>query len=358
MGEPDRGHVPTVHYHDTHLKIRHGRHKQRTKQTRRNYQSDIYSKRPRNPDYEVNTEWTVTVYHEKTEMVWKTSRYQDSEGNWKTERYQEEETKRWTTSYTRDRREDIPARVGEVLDNEVTPRTSDLAPLPYAQPRSMHAVSATNGSPRITWVNQNDVNRIMASGKEARAIEQPFRNRQNATETAINQIQERHQGSILNNPQGKEAALKELDELIDNHIRLASEVNNHRASASSKVTQIWKDDNHADFKVRNDNLQRRVDNMVTSLRFTREQILRDHPTLDVNYRLPDHSRDLARLKEIHDRYRRQQMIAGGTAATAGAAAAGDTWYVSENPEYDSKTVQMIEAVDNFFTYQDQPWPEN
>ena len=75
-------------------------------------------------------------------------------------------------------------------------------------------------------------------------------------------------------------------------------------------------------------------------------MLRNQPTLIPDYQIPNHSEDLARLKEIHDRYRRQQTVTAGVAVTTGAAVTGDLWYASENPEYSSKTHGVINFVDD------------
>jgi hypothetical protein len=343
---------PTRDINETHLRLRHRRHKDITKKTRGKYQRDIYSKTPKNPDYEVQTKWTVTVRHEKT--VTKTRRVKSSDGKWKTETYQD--TKRWTSSYGRDRLEDIPARVGEVIDDKVTPRTSDLAALPYARPKGAYAVSASNGAPRIDWVNQEDIDKIMASGSSARAIERPFRQSILSTEKAINNIQDRYQSQILGNPQAKRTALEEMDNLIDSQRKLSADLNEHLKKDSKSVISVWKDDNHTDFKIRNQKLLVRADHMVQRLRYTREQIFRNESSLKIEYRLPDHSRDLARLEEIHNRYRKQQAIGVGTGVTVGAAAGGEVWYAGEDPEYDSKTLQMIGAISEFFEQQDQRIP--
>lgn len=349
---------PTKDLNDSHLQIRHRWHGALTDNKRTHYNNDIYTKKPLNPDYDVTTRWTVTVTHMKTEI--KTRSVSDGKGGSRTETYTE--TKVWTSSYSRSRADTIPARTGEVLDNQVTPRISDLPPLPSAQTRGAHAVSASNGTPRITDVNMRQVNRIMESGKTARQIEDPYRKVISNTEAMIEDLQNRYLDKILGIRAKKEKALKRIDKEIDKQQFQVSHLREKLKLNEAEVKAIWKDDKFQDHQIRINNLLARSDHMIQRLRFTREQVLREHTTLLPDYKIPDHGPEFARLEEIHNRYRSQQAIAAGSTALVGVGAGAELIYAEENPEYDSRTMMVIDYFNELFkldksgtSYQDDPY---
>lgn len=364
----DGGYVPTSDLNDTHLQIRHRKHGERTVARAQTYKSDIYRKTPRNADYRADYEWTVTTHHtrqvQKQRQVRRSRQVSDGNGGQRTEYYTETETYYETetkTTYRTERRSaQIPARVGEVLDNRVTPRESDLPPLPYASPDPAPfgagwSSSASNGSPSIYAHDTAKVARIMESGREARRIEQPMRTSMRSSESLIDDIQTKYKTQIQNKDEAREGALNQLQSEIDKNITLRDNIRQRLQADQREVTGIWRDDSLNQYKVRNENMLSRVDNMLDRLRYTREQITRNAETLEVPYRTPDHSRDLARLKEIHDKYRRRQMAMGGATAVGGAAVAADVWYGESNPQdYEPMTYQIMDYINKLDENQDLP----
>ncbi|WP_305808378.1 hypothetical protein, partial [Staphylococcus epidermidis] len=107
------------------------------------------------------------------------------------ENYQEEETyyERWTSTYTESGSFTLDADYREVLGGHVSPSAGRVSSmLPSAQPRGMYAVSATNGSPTIDYVDNGKISRILDSAKVARAVEKPVRDEMDAVDDLTKKI--------------------------------------------------------------------------------------------------------------------------------------------------------------------------
>src|SRR5690606_11840982 len=107
----------------------------------------------------------------------------------------------------------------------------------------------------------------------------------------------------------------------------------------------WVHDIREDFDARHRLMKDRYLNLIQRIRHLREQIVREHKSLGIDYSLPDHSEAVEQLRLIHQRYRRIQVgMAAGT-ALSGAAIGADLYYGAHEPSYESKTRQFLDFID-------------
>lgn len=322
---------PMEDLNDSHLKIRHSHFAALSGAKRRRYFHFVQSESPRNSEYNVQIKWTVTVNHSKQATRWVTK-----DGK----RVQETYTKRWTTSYTRNRTDTYHAYYDEVLKGRIDPDVADSPPLPYAQARGMHAKSASNGSPRIVWEDSARQNQILAAGAQARASEQPYRAIISEAEGVIDGILKKFDGEISTDPIQREKTIAKLEELIERLIQRGEEITDYQANDTARVTAQWSDDIPADFTRRNLDLMNRIDHMIFRLRHTQEQLRREHDNLGLTFILPEFLEAVEQLRKIHMKYRIIQWSTGGVVTAAGGYVTYDLWRDADDPYYDSKTKQF------------------
>lgn len=317
--------MPVEEKHDVHLQIRNIQYRRETPELRAVYFGTTESRMPNRADYNVKTEWDVTVYHK--EMRKKKVPKKDANGNDTNEMEEVEYEHKWETEYVRDRNDVLKARYEEVLKNEVKPRShmGDLPDLPAAQTDgSSTAYDASNGPPRIVDYDTSKVQWILEQGKNARASETPYRNQIANATTLVDGITNDGYKTALKTPTETKKIFDRLKteeaSLRETRARLAT----YHDSDSGKISSQWAYDKEKDFKDRNRQMIDRYDHMIKRVVHLAEQIRRQTPSLEIEYTLPSYEPQLARLKAIKDKNRK---IIVGTTATAGLAAAGATGFV-------------------------------
>lgn len=339
---------PTRDAHNTHLKIRFDHYTNRTGETRGAHRSYLANRHPRNADYDITIEWTVTVRHErevtKTRPVTRT----DAQGNTKTEIETYQDTEVTYSTYQESRVDTLQASYAEIFDNRITPDISKVPALPYPIPRGINAVSATNGSPSIRSVNQSHTNRILSAASETRKAERPFMDYLSDQESMISSMISRYQAEILGNDGESKKAIDLLEDTLEETIDRAKALDQYKGQSASAVQSRWSNDVKEHFDSRHRHMKERYEVLIQRLRHLREQILREHQSLGVDYILPDHSVAVERLRVIHQRYRRIQIGMGVGTVAAGGAVGADLYMGANEPGYESKTQQFFDFVDRHF----------
>lgn len=317
--------MPIDEKHDVHLQIRNPQYRRETPQKRAAYLGVTEPRSPAKSEYDVKTEWEVSVKHEepKTRQVSKPV-YNEKGEQTGTKMETEHYTDTYYTSYTMDRGDVLKARYEEVLQAKVNPsdHMSDLPSLPPAQTRGAYAVSASNGDPSIVWHDTTRTNWILDQGKTARASEKPYREQIARATQLIDGVTNDSYKSALKTAGEAKKILKSF-EVEEAALRVAREkLASYQATDSSAIRSQWSLDQEKDFRDRNRQMVERYDHMIKRIAHAAEQVRRESPSLIIEYNLPTYEPQLTRLREIRDQNRRIiRNTAIGTAAT-GAGTAG------------------------------------
>ncbi|CAN5503395.1 hypothetical protein BH10BDE1_BH10BDE1_12650 [soil metagenome] len=319
--------MPVTEKHDVHLQIRNPQYRRETPERRASYLHTTEPRSPAKSEYNVETEWTVTVQHAepKTRQVTKTRT--NSKGE--TESYTETEhyTDYYSTSYDMSRTDTLRARYEEVLNGAVRPsdHISDLPSLPSAQTRGAYAVSASNGSPSIGSYRREQTDWIMTQANKARGSETPYRAQiANVTEMVDGITNESYKAALKKPGEtGKLVSALDLQEkaLRENRSKLA----NYQGTDSGSIRSQWAYDQEKDFKDRNQQMVVRYDHMINRIVHLKEQIRRQTPSLSIETTVPSYEPQLAHLKAIKDKNRKIIVNTSVGAATTGAAATAYTY---------------------------------
>ena len=318
--------MPLSEKHDVHLQIRYPQYRRETPELRAIYLHTTESRSPLKSEYNVRTDWTVTVQHEEPKTRTATRTVKNSNGEEVEEEYTEHYTDYYTSTYSMSREDVLKARYEEVLANQVNPsnHVDDLPSLPTAQTRGSYAVSASNGDPSIGWHDSTRTDWILQQGANARKSEAPFRNQIASSTELVDAITVDSYKAALKTPGGAKKILASL-EAEEKTLRAAREkLVKYAASDSSSIRSQWSHDKQKDFEDRNGEMLTRFTHMITRVTHLAEQVRRESPTLVIEYTLPTYEVQLGRLKEIADKNRK--IIVRSATGTA-AAAAGATGFV-------------------------------
>ncbi len=317
--------MPLSEKHDVHLQIRNPQYRRETPERRAAYLGVTKPRSPNQSEYDVVTEWVVTVKHEepKTRQVPKPV-YNEKGEQTGTKMETEHYTDYYDTTYTMNRDDQLRARYEEVLQNSVNPsdHVSDLPALPTAQKRGAYAVSASNGEPYIDSYSTDQVSRILQNGSTARSSETPYRDRIAAATKLVDAVTNETYKVALKEPGGAKKILGEF-EAEEKRLRAArAELASYQATDASRIRSQWSSDKEKDFRDRNQQMLNRFDHMITRISHAAEQVRRETPSLEIEHTLPGYDAQMARLKEIRDKNRRIiRNTAIGSAAT-GVGTAG------------------------------------
>lgn len=319
--------MPVTEKHDVHLQIRNPQYRRETPERHASYLAITEQRSPEKSEYNVKTEWTVTVDYAEPKTRTVTKSRQDSNGS--TEYYTEQEDyiDYYSRDYSMSRTDRLRARYEEVLVGGVQPgdHIDDLPPLPAAQTRGMYAVSASNGSPSIASYDKSQFDWIVGQAEKARAVENSHRGQIESVTSLVDGITNDAYKAAKKAP-GETAKLvgvleKEEASLRQSRGKLAS----YLASDSGSIRTRWQHDRENDFKDRNQSMLIRYDHMINRIVHLKEQIRRAVPSLEIEFTLPNHEPQLAHLKSIKDKNRKIILRTAGGAAAAGAGATAYTY---------------------------------
>jgi hypothetical protein len=321
--------MPVTEKHDIHLQIRNPQYRRETPERRASYLAITEQRSPEKSEYNVKTEWTVTVQYAEPKQRPKVKYRKKSDGS--TEPYTDGETETYIDYYSRpyemSRTDRLRARYEEVLVGGVQPgdHIDDLPPLPPAETRGMYAVSASNGSPSIASYDKSQVDWIVGQAEKARTVENGYRE-QIAKVTSLVDGITNDAYKAAKKATGETAKLvgaldKEEASLRQSRGKLAS----YLASESGAIRTRWQHDRENDFKDRNQSLLVRYDHMINRIVHLKEQMSRAVPSLEIEFNLPNHEPRLAHLESIKKKNRKIILSTAGGAAAVGVGATAYTY---------------------------------
>ncbi|MEW6055544.1 MAG: hypothetical protein AB1540_02945 [Bdellovibrionota bacterium] len=316
---------PMEEYHDVHLQVRNAQHKRETGVLHSHY-LNATGRSPRDSNYDVVTKWTVTVSCSKTELVPVTKTRTNSSGKTETYTTLELKTKYWTESYSMTRDDVLNAKYEEVLQNKIEPNVNEVPELPPASTRGIaHANSATNGAPWIESFDEQKTKRILALGEQVRASENPYRARINDAISQLSEINPESYPQIRDNVELREknlAALANTKRELQQRVEVLSK---YQKADERLISSQWKNDKPEDFAERNLRLVARYNHMINRIDHLYEQIRRQAPSLEIEYKLPSYETQLAALNRIRRNNRIIQTVMG-----TGTVAAGVGYFVYQD----------------------------
>lgn len=315
--------MPLPEKHDTHLQIRNSQYRRETPERRAAYLGVTEPRSPKAADYNVETEWTVTVQHEEPKTRTVTKTVSDGNGGTKTETEIEHYTDYYSTSYGMSRTDVLKVRYEEALRNGVNPsdHMDDLPALPPAQTRGAYAVSASNGSPSIGSYDASRVNSILQQASNARARESEFRGQIAHATSLIDGITNESYKALKEKPAALKETLKAIEAEKAKLETMRADLASYQTTPSASIKSQWTNDVEKDFRDRNQQMVTRFDHMINRIDHLAEQVRRQTPALEIEYSLPDYAPQMAELKQIRDK---NKKIIKTTAWTAGTAATAGT----------------------------------
>jgi hypothetical protein len=322
---------PMDEIHEVQLQIRRPQYARETGALRNSY-LNATGRVPKNSAYDVQTSWTVTVQHAEPKTRTAYREVRDANGKVTNEPYTEHYTDYYTTTYSMSRNDVLQAKYEEVLRNQVTADVSEVPPLPAARTKGAWAVSASNGNPHISWVDETRVAQILKQGEKARGSEHPYRARIASAIEQTEEISPEAYRSLRNDENKLSDSMKALMKTRGELESLRDQLVAYEKLADGKISAQWANDIPKDFHDRNQVMTTRFNHMMNRIDFLHEQMRRRVPSIDIEYTLPKYEQQLAQLEAVHRKNRRIQTAMG---VTAGAAAAG-AGYVYQDEELSYK----------------------
>lgn len=321
--------MPVAEKNDVHLQIRNPQYRRETPERRAAYLGVTEKRAPQKAEYNVRTEWTVTVEHAEPKTRQATRTVKNSDGDDVTETYTEHYTDYYSTTYGMSRTDVLQARYEEILANGVQPRThlSDLPALPPAETRGAYAVSASNGSADITWHDSARTDWILQQGGAARKTETPYRNEIAKATQLVDGITNGSYKAALKQPGETKKMVAALENQEKSLGAAREQLASYQKTDAGAIQSQWSLDKEKDFRDRNQQMLTRFDHMITRVVHLAEQVRRESPSLVIEYTLPTYEPQLAQLKAIADK---NKKIIVTTSVAAGSAAAATGAYTYRN----------------------------